>query len=342
MSLPCPCASRSRKSTAARVQASARSLSRRTVSGGFRLAGEIGQRDQEMRLALSVGAAPSSGSLSETASVAAALGDLGSDRSQPRLDRLDRKAHRGSAGARRAVSRRNGDRSNTAARKSWTAPLPARNFASRASPSSCGRGQRSRPVPRRARLRSSGTSLAAGCQQPAGFDAVSQPPSPSSVLLPSGKTHDHGQSRIAGQKIKPAAVELHDRLGEAQAEAGTRLRAALLQPHETLGRALRGRPRPECPGRCRRRQAGFRRLSRSSVTRTVGLSRRVGRIFDRVVDDVGQRLADQLAVAVDGEGILRPTASSVDAQPPPRPARRVRRRRAPAAARSTRLVLSAE
>ena len=33
-------------------------------------------------------------------------------------------------------------------------------------------------------------------------------------------------------------MELHDRLGEAQAEARTRLRTALLEPHEAFGGAL--------------------------------------------------------------------------------------------------------
>ena len=46
------------------------------------------------------------------------------------------------------------------------------------------------------------------------------------------------QIRDCRQQIKPPAVELHHRLGEAEAEARARLRAALLQPHEALGGAL--------------------------------------------------------------------------------------------------------
>ena len=49
---------------------------------------------------------------------------------------------------------------------------------------------------------------------------------------------DDDKSGIAGGKLEAAAVEFHHRLGEAQAEARARLRAALLQPHEALGGAL--------------------------------------------------------------------------------------------------------
>ena len=46
------------------------------------------------------------------------------------------------------------------------------------------------------------------------------------------------RSGIVVRKVQPPAVELHHRLGQAEAEARARLRAALLQPHEALGRAL--------------------------------------------------------------------------------------------------------
>ena len=41
-----------------------------------------------------------------------------------------------------------------------------------------------------------------------------------------------------GNKFQPPAVKLHHRLGKTEAEAGARLRTALLEPDESLGRAV--------------------------------------------------------------------------------------------------------
>ena len=78
-----------------------------------------------------------------------------------------------------------------------------------------------------------------------------------------GKLMTHATIRdCRARRSSRAAVKLHHRLGEAQAEAGARLRAALLQPHETFGDALAvvlvGNARAvvgDAPGRFRRPRA---------------------------------------------------------------------------------------
>src|SRR4051794_11438966 len=93
-------------------------------------------------------------------------------------------------------------------------------------------------------------------------------------------------------------MECHDRLGETEAKARTRLRTALLQPHEALRR-------PGAIGVVWNALAIVRDGKLDLAVRAFELytdrrlGRRIGRVLDRIVDDVGERLADQLAVAAD-------------------------------------------
>lgn len=53
-----------------------------------------------------------------------------------------------------------------------------------------------------------------------------------------GKVSTTDNPGVRGQQCKGAAVKLHDRLRQAQAEARAGLRSALLEPDETLGGSL--------------------------------------------------------------------------------------------------------
>ena len=203
---------------------------------GSALAAEIGQRDQEMRLPLQACAAPPSASFRRRRRQSAAAA-ISASIAASRSAIVVSNSRSSTSGRRRAQSRRKSERSKTAARKSRTGPACASNAASRG-----------RPRPAAAAAKSGKVAL--------GLAAVERHerlrrPRPGRRLLPfrcrgscrhgspfSGNTIDDNKSGIAGGKIEAAAVELHDRLGEAQAEARARLRAALLQPHETLGGAL--------------------------------------------------------------------------------------------------------
>src|SRR5579859_2778642 len=99
-------------------------------------------------------------------------------------------------------------------------------------------------------------------------------------------------------ELELAAVEPRDRGRQAQAEAGARLGAALLQAHEALDHpATIGfrNPRPAILDAERNALAFILGLDDDLRGAAVELARR--RIFDGVVDQIGQRLADQLAIA---------------------------------------------
>ena len=93
---------------------------------------------------------------------------------------------------------------------------------------------------------------------------------------------------------------------------GAGLRAALLQPHEPLDHAPAVGFRNARPVIGDREQDALARVGRAAPTISAGVpcrpSRRLG-IFDRVVDQIGERLADQFAVAVTGAGASASTLS---------------------------------
>ena len=118
---------------------------------------------------------------------------------------------------------------------------PAR-LATAARPAAAGRARRRSPASsarsRSASSRSSGTSGCGVHDQAGAFFRFAAAAFAIMARPCSGKHHRNDKAGIGGGKVEAAAVELHDRLGEAQAEARTRLRAALLEPHEALGGAL--------------------------------------------------------------------------------------------------------
>ena len=138
-------------------------------------------------------------------------------------------------GRRRAQSRRKGDRSKMAARKSRTSPAPERSPASRGSlrRAAARRSRQSRPPPHRVERRQGEAQLQSSpVSADFGFRPAIYPP------LACGKAMTTAKPGSAWDQVETAAVELHDRLGETQPETGARLRAALLEPHETFRGAL--------------------------------------------------------------------------------------------------------
>ena len=271
------------------MQASARSLRRRTVVSASAHAGQVGQRDQDMRLELQAPQAPSS------------------RRSRSRLRRARRrrcptgcassrsatvlsKSASSISGRRRTQSRRKGDRSKTAARKSRCLPCRISRAASLGSSASAADvGDRRRvssaaasAVERRQRHRS-------GLQaqvRPAGLRCRS---AVSFVIRPwlRRKRHDRRSARDSRrQEFKPATMKLHDRLGKAEAKTGARLRAAFLEPDEALGgaiavdlvgnaRAVVGHAEPHLAARTLDDDADFRAAPVASAEYLIALSTRL-------------------------------------------------------------------
>ena len=100
-----------------------------------------------------------------------------------------------------------------------------------------------------------------------------------------------------------AAVHAHHRRGERQAEAGTGARARALQPHEAVDRARAvggGNARPMVGDFDSDRLAVAARDHRDLASARRGrLFRLAGAVFDRVVDEIGDGLTDQFAIADD-------------------------------------------
>src|SRR5690606_18533157 len=100
-----------------------------------------------------------------------------------------------------------------------------------------------------------------------------------------------------GAQFQFAVMEGHHRFGEAETKAGSRLVPALFEPDEPLRRLVALIFRNAWPVIDHRetdisRFAGQRNKDGRLLPGT-------GRVFDGIVDDVGKRLRQQLAVTVD-------------------------------------------
>ena len=120
--------------------------------------------------------------------------------------------------------------------------------------------------------------------------------------------NDAFEARLVVLEPQFAAMQARDRRGEAQAKPGTRLRAALLQPHEALDDAAAvgfrnarsavgdGEQNAVALGQCAHHDLGWCAVDRLATRR---------RVFDGIVDQIGERLADQFAIAVERRGRSR-------------------------------------
>src|SRR5262249_49610744 len=108
------------------------------------------------------------------------------------------------------------------------------------------------------------------------------------------------QARMIVLKAELRLVQARDGSNEAQAETRTRRVAARFQTYEPLGDA-----RPLLGRNSRAVVGDHERWPRLGLLEGDGHLAAGRRVFDRVVDEIGERLGDEIAVAVDGEALGR-------------------------------------
>ncbi len=121
---------------------------------------------------------------------------------------------------------------------------------------------------------------------------------------------DDAQARRDCPRARPPTMQARDRLHKAQAEPRAGLGAALLQPHEALQDALAILRRDARPavGHGDRHRRPPRALKPMAIAGSDGVRaglHGLGRILDRVVDEVGDRLAHELPVGVELRALRR-------------------------------------
>src|SRR5262249_24534969 len=98
-------------------------------------------------------------------------------------------------------------------------------------------------------------------------------------------------------ELELAAMQPGNRRGKTQSQAGARLRTALLEPHEALDRAITVGHGNAAAAVSHSQQDTIALSLRRHNDLRVGTVQPAP-VFDGVVDQIGQRLADQLSVAV--------------------------------------------
>ena len=113
---------------------------------------------------------------------------------------------------------------------------------------------------------------------------------------------------LAVAELEPGVVQLGHRVDQAEAQAAAGGRAVRVQADEALlgMLALVGRDAGAGVGDRHRRGGAGARCATGRVPPG-------GRVLDRVVGEVGDRLGHELAVAQDGDAPARSRAASVDA-----------------------------
>ena len=137
-----------------------------------------------------------------------------------------------------------------------------------------------------------------------------------------GSVDGDPQARRVVLEPHGAAVHARDGRGERQTEAGTGARARALQPHEAIEARGHGRrrrmPGPWSATSIVDRLAVARATTATSLLLVASDAFRLaGAVFQRVVDQIGDGLADQFAVADDRQAacgldrrVRRPSSSA--------------------------------